>query len=333
MGFGLLLQLDSRPARVAPGRDPRARRRAHERAVPVARAQGGALRRVHRVTVGMTVAVITEVRSCNACRPTTVAATGRAAGAEQSGLNAAYVAQLFADYLDAPASVPDEWRRIFEGTAGVRRDGARAGRLPPWPRRPRSPAEPARAAETAAAPRRPPVDDELLGGSPPRWRSSRRTACTATSRRASTRSARSRWATPRSTRRACTPLTPELQARIPAKLRLGPGETLLERCPPARGLHRVDRYEIEHISTTRRLAPKAIGRFRQTLEPETRIALLRRLSQVEGFEQYLRRSFLGQKQFSLEGLDTLVPMLDETIAPPPRGAPTRWWSAWRTAAG
>ena len=30
-------------------------------------------------------------------------------------------------------------------------------------------------------------------------------------------------------------------------------------------------------------------------------------------ERYLRRSFLGQKQFSLEGLDVLIPMLDEAI--------------------
>src|SRR5881275_1088623 len=30
-------------------------------------------------------------------------------------------------------------------------------------------------------------------------------------------------------------------------------------------------------------------------------------------EHYLRRAFLGQKQFSLEGLDVLVPMLDESI--------------------
>src|SRR5262249_25609369 len=36
-------------------------------------------------------------------------------------------------------------------------------------------------------------------------------------------------------------------------------------------------------------------------------------SQVEAFETYLRRAFLGQKQFSIEGLDTLVPMLDEAI--------------------
>ena len=55
------------------------------------------------------------------------------------------------------------------------------------------------------------------------------------------------------------------------------------------------------------------GRFRQPLPADERRALLERLSQVEGFEQYLRRSFLGQKQFSLEGLDVMIPMLDETI--------------------
>ena len=30
-------------------------------------------------------------------------------------------------------------------------------------------------------------------------------------------------------------------------------------------------------------------------------------------ERYLRRAFLGQKQFSLEGLDVLIPMLDEAL--------------------
>ena len=41
--------------------------------------------------------------------------------------------------------------------------------------------------------------------------------------------------------------------------------------------------------------------------------LLERLTEVEGFERYLRRAFLGQKQFSIEGLDVMVPMLDESI--------------------
>jgi 2-oxoglutarate dehydrogenase E1 component len=41
--------------------------------------------------------------------------------------------------------------------------------------------------------------------------------------------------------------------------------------------------------------------------------MLERLTEVESLETYLRKTFLGQKQFSVEGLDVLVPMLDETI--------------------
>ena len=120
--------------------------------------------------------------------------------------------------------------------------------------------------------------------------------------------------------RLVPPLTPELQARIPASLlRLYvPGETLLEALPRLREVYTGSiAYEIEHISdhAERVWLRQAIesGRFRQPLDVEERRALLHRLSQAEGFEQYLRRSFLGQKQFSLEGLESLVPMLDETI--------------------
>ena len=115
-------------------------------------------------------------------------------------------------------------------------------------------------------------------------------------------------------------LTPELQSRIPASLlRLYvDGETLLEALPLLRDVYTGSiAYEIEHIAdhAERVWLRQAIesGRFRQPLEPEERKALLHRLSEAEGFEQYLRRSFLGQKQFSLEGLESLVPMLDETI--------------------
>ncbi|MCL6549262.1 MAG: 2-oxoglutarate dehydrogenase E1 component, partial [Alicyclobacillus sp.] len=47
--------------------------------------------------------------------------------------------------------------------------------------------------------------------------------------------------------------------------------------------------------------------------PEQDRALLRRLIQVESFERFLHRTFVGQKRFSIEGLDVLVPMLDELI--------------------
>ena len=46
---------------------------------------------------------------------------------------------------------------------------------------------------------------------------------------------------------------------------------------------------------------------------EERRSLLNRLIQVDAFEQFLNRTFVGQKRFSIEGVDALVPMLDELI--------------------
>ena len=55
------------------------------------------------------------------------------------------------------------------------------------------------------------------------------------------------------------------------------------------------------------------GTFRAQLDPEERRALLQRLTEVEGFERFLHTTFQGQKRFSIEGNDTLVPMLDELV--------------------
>lgn len=56
------------------------------------------------------------------------------------------------------------------------------------------------------------------------------------------------------------------------------------------------------------------GRFRAPKDPIDPIALLDRLTQVEAFERFLHRSFPGKTRFSIEGLDMLVPVLDEVIA-------------------
>jgi 2-oxoglutarate dehydrogenase E1 component len=76
-------------------------------------------------------------------------------------------------------------------------------------------------------------------------------------------------------------------------------------------------YEIEHLSDHQQRVwlRQAIesGAFREPLPQEQRRALFRRLCEVEGMERFLRKRFLGQKQFSLEGLDVMIPMLDETI--------------------
>ena len=115
-------------------------------------------------------------------------------------------------------------------------------------------------------------------------------------------------------------LTPELQARVPAPvLRLYvPGQTLADALPKLRDTYcGTIAYEIEHIAEHEKRVwlRQAIesGKYRRVLSSEERERLLGSLSRVEAFEQYLRRAFLGQKQFSIEGLDVMVPMLDEAI--------------------
>jgi 2-oxoglutarate dehydrogenase E1 component len=55
------------------------------------------------------------------------------------------------------------------------------------------------------------------------------------------------------------------------------------------------------------------GSLHRSLSKEKRTSLLKRLTEVEGFEQFLHKTFVGQKRFSIEGVDMLVPMLDEVI--------------------
>jgi 2-oxoglutarate dehydrogenase E1 component len=263
--------------------------------------------------------------------------------AELQGLNAGYVAQLLEDYLDSPASVPPEWRALFEGDdavlsalPGLRRlldarghgngQAAPVVASPPPTTPPTAPSPapeltPAPVAEPAVALVSPAVDETLLGGV------AAATSLVKAYRMHGHLAARLDPLGSEPTGDPALdetslepPLTPELQSRIPAKLlRLYvPGETLREALPRLRDVYCGSiAYEIEHISdhAERVWLRQAIesGRFRQPFEPEQRRALLRRLSQAEALEQYLRKSFLGQKQFSLEGLDVVVPMLDEAI--------------------
>src|SRR5919107_1194045 len=59
------------------------------------------------------------------------------------------------------------------------------------------------------------------------------------------------------------------------------------------------------------------GALTQPLSADEKLAILRRLTEVDGLERFLQRAYLGYKRFSIEGTDVLVPMLDEAIA---RGA-------------
>ena len=54
-------------------------------------------------------------------------------------------------------------------------------------------------------------------------------------------------------------------------------------------------------------------RYERALTSEEKQTLLKRLTEVEAFERFLHQTYLGQKRFSVEGNDAVVPMLDEAI--------------------
>ncbi|MEE8267769.1 MAG: multifunctional oxoglutarate decarboxylase/oxoglutarate dehydrogenase thiamine pyrophosphate-binding subunit/dihydrolipoyllysine-residue succinyltransferase subunit [Gemmatimonadales bacterium] len=115
-------------------------------------------------------------------------------------------------------------------------------------------------------------------------------------------------------------LTPEAMASVPAKaLRIYvSGRTLADAYPHLLQCYTgTIAYEVEHIDThEERVWLRGKIESGAHLAPpstEQRRALLQRLTQVESLEQFLHKAYLGQKRFSIEGLDVLVPMLDDTI--------------------
>jgi 2-oxoglutarate dehydrogenase E1 component len=115
-------------------------------------------------------------------------------------------------------------------------------------------------------------------------------------------------------------LTPEAMAAIPAELlRVDvPGATLAEALPELQRTYCGSiAYEVEHIASheERVWLRQAIesGAHRQPLTADEQRALLQRLTAVEGLERFLHKAYLGQKRFSIEGLDAMVPMLDQVL--------------------
>jgi multifunctional 2-oxoglutarate metabolism enzyme len=115
-------------------------------------------------------------------------------------------------------------------------------------------------------------------------------------------------------------LTEGMMARIPADLLrvYVPGSNLAEVLPNLRRTYcSTIAFEIEHISSheQRVWLRKHIesGAYRPKFSVEDRLRMLERLTKVDAMERYQRAAFLGQKTFSIEGLDALVPMLETLL--------------------
>jgi 2-oxoglutarate dehydrogenase E1 component len=237
-------------------------------------------------------------------------------------LNSGYASQLLEDYLENPDAVPSEWRALFESSPEELLDShpglvrlLETLRPSDGNGRAIAPAPPAPTAPPAE------VDQTLLGAV---------AAAMALVKAHRMHGHLAAQLDPLGSDPPGDPaldpdrlepqLTPELQARVPASvLRVHvPGQTLADALPGLRETYcGTMAFEIEHISDHERRVwlRQAIesGRYRRPLSDEEKRRLLARLSEVEVFEKYLQRAFLGQKQFSIEGLDALVPMLDEAI--------------------
>ena len=249
-------------------------------------------------------------------------------------VNLGYVRDLLDQYLASPESVDPEWRELFEGSENGLVDGhpavhrlrELAGQVAEAALPPAAPVEtvPAERAEpeAPAAPEPAQQPSDLLLGAV-----AAAMALVKAHRMHGHLAAR---LDPLGSEPPGDPaldpenliprLTPELQAQVPARvLRVAvPGATLADVLPRLRETYcGTLAYEIEHISSheQRVWLRQAIesGAYRTPLPVEARRRLLGRLCEVEGFERYLHRAFIGQKQFSIEGLDVLVPMLDETL--------------------
>jgi 2-oxoglutarate dehydrogenase E1 component len=115
-------------------------------------------------------------------------------------------------------------------------------------------------------------------------------------------------------------LTPSLMAQVPAEiLRVAvPGVTLADALPNMRQTYcGTIAYEIEHISSheqrTWLRSQIESGADLVPLGETGQKELLHRLAQVDAFERFLRKTYLGQHTFSIEGVDALVPMLEQLI--------------------
>jgi 2-oxoglutarate decarboxylase len=116
-------------------------------------------------------------------------------------------------------------------------------------------------------------------------------------------------------------LTPSVMSAVPASILRTKvkGDTLSDVVGELRRTYSSTiAYEVEHIANIgqREWLRDYIesGSHFVKLAPDRARRVLTRLTKVETFERFLRKQYIGSKTFSIEGLDAMVPMLEELIS-------------------
>jgi 2-oxoglutarate dehydrogenase E1 component len=216
-----------------------------------------------------------------------------------SAFNDGYVAELYEQYRRDPASVDESWRQFFRFAESLAGGGAQAPRDEVFLRKV------AGAATLLAAIREYghfAAQLDPLGSPPP----------------------------------GAAELTPAFHGISEEELHDVPASAIVaagvraETGPPAQGRTAADvvarlrelycgtiGYEFEHLGdeVEREWFRRTIesGAASEPLSADEKRAILVRLTEVDGLERFLGLAFVNAKRFSIEGVDALVPMLDEAI--------------------
>ncbi|MDT8439160.1 MAG: 2-oxoglutarate dehydrogenase E1 component [Wenzhouxiangellaceae bacterium] len=228
-----------------------------------------------------------------------------------SGLNAAFVEQLYEDFLDDPNSVPEHWRATFGELLDGQADDTRHQRI-------------AEQFEALA------LDRAAFAGAP--------TASVDDARQAGVLRLINAYRVRGHQRANLDPLglserpeVPDLEPRFhnlteadlqtefftgtlaaPDRLRLA---EIIDICRDTYcGTLGVEYMHIADLDQRRWLQQRLErSRGRYSLPAEDRKRLLEKLGSAEGLEKYLHSRYVGQKRFSLEGGESLIPLLDTLI--------------------
>src|SRR2546429_8642707 len=234
------------------------------------------------------------------------------------GANASFIEDLYEKYLVNPQSVPEEWREYFDRIrvlpGSPAKDVAHAAVVESFVQRAKAgqPGGPARTLPVEpVTPERPQVAALLLV--------------------AAYRIAGSGWATVDPLNRMPRPSIPELE---PGFYDLS--EADLDQTVNAGSFVGLDRTSLRNLlqalrdaycrnigfeymfiseRAQRQWIQERIEPVRATPEfpPEQKKRLLQKLTEAEQLERYLHTRYVGQKRFSLEGGESLIPSIDELI--------------------